>query len=315
MVFSLLLIHCATIKVGTERVPLGDERIERKIEIKLVSSPHFDLEPSEELNAYSKVDPNFVLRFQELIRERHNYNSIITYEKYLHPIAAWTMGISGCVLGGVGCYLLLDTNATTGYIALGRDLIGVGSIGVVSALFLGQHKKYIKTQKKFDDDIDFTPIPLHYKYITVEINETPYSLVLKTDSLGVISIPADSIIKLCPEKAEINFLVKLADEPTVKQELTIPSSFITLFNKFEEAKKQEEIRLAKLERERKELEAKILKIIEKVWTQTADVKRGSVSVEYKDSTVTISYAMSKKARQACIKAGKLWGGRCCLIII
>ncbi len=168
-------------------------------------------------------------------------------------------------------------------------------------------KEFKKTEKKFDDDKSYSSSPLANLLLKVDIIASPYTLSLSTDTAGIVRIPVDSIIKLCSEKSNIAISITSTNEPSLKQQLTITSSFIASFRKLEELRNLEQIRLAKLEKERKKIEVKVVKIINKVW-RNRDKVSTETSISYgADSTVHIRFTQSKSERTACIKAGKIWG--------
>jgi len=296
---SFFLVQCAVSQISASRKPIKDELIERKVEINTVSSPTFNLKPDEELTAYTEINPNFVLKLHELIRKRHHYNEIKTYKKKLHPILKYTL-LGGSLGSGVyGTSLLAGE---TGYVALGRDLIGIGVLIAVPTIIFSGPKEFEKKELGYDDDKGYSSFPLTDLLLEVNIIDSPYTLSLSTDTAGIVQIPADSIIKLCPEKNKIDIKITSKDKPSLNQQLTISNSFITSFKKFEELKKQEQIRLAKLEKERKKIEAKVNKIINKAWKDKNEVC-DDIDVYFRsDSSVDIYYTMSREHKKGIIDA-------------
>lgn len=301
IITTLLLVYCATIQIGRRTEPLGDEVIERKVEMQVIKSPTIHLLHGEEITAYTQINSDFKVRIEEYIRKRHYCDYITTYKKYLPSTVKGAL-----IIGGIGTFLgtyyLLAKSTdpdSTDYFA-GTIGLALGLAINLPTIIYARPKIYEKTEQKSYDDKNFSSFPLKNRSFKVELKESFHSLTLWSDSLGAVRIPADSIIKLCPGKAEINITVRLATEPTVQKELIITSSFIASFRKYEELKRQEKIRLAKLEKEREKLENEIIKIITKSWTNKNKVC-DRVSIYYRaDSTVDVYYDMSFEQKKGII---------------
>ncbi len=206
IVGSLALGGCATRQISKTRpIEVSSELLKTTTEIKQIGSP-------------SVSNPYLTLKVERRIYEKKIYKTTTRYNKTLST-PGW-IGLGGVSVGvaSLGTYEYL-----TGKVVLGRDMIGIAVIPLLSS--------YLFSKIPFSDSENEETAPskseaVAHEPVSLKIQEISFSQEIETDRDGSISLNLNRLITTKTKDKSWTIDARLKKDLSVSKKVYISSDFV-----------------------------------------------------------------------------------------